>query len=162
MRARMLVIFAVLVATFAFPVSAASGASASATGPTLTLERDCSSYPPRHQVTATVTGLPPFAIYFGEIEFPDGTSLGSPALVADANGSRVISGLGVQTPGLFTGTVVFGNVTLVTTLFVNCAVPASKEECKNGGWRDFGVFKNQGDCVSFVATKGKNPPANGP
>jgi hypothetical protein len=37
--------------------------------------------------------------------------------------------------------------------------PTSKDECKHGGWRDFGVFKNQGDCVSFVATKGKNPPA---
>ena len=26
--------------------------------------------------------------------------------------------------------------------------------------RTFGVFKNQGDCVSFVATNGKNPPAD--
>jgi hypothetical protein len=25
--------------------------------------------------------------------------------------------------------------------------------------RPYGVFKNQGDCVNFVATKGKNPPA---
>jgi hypothetical protein len=38
-------------------------------------------------------------------------------------------------------------------------LPTTKEECKNGGWRNFGVFKNQGDCVSFVATGGKNPPA---
>jgi hypothetical protein len=38
-------------------------------------------------------------------------------------------------------------------------LPTSKDQCKNGGWRAFGVFKNQGDCVSFVATKGKNPPA---
>ena len=37
-------------------------------------------------------------------------------------------------------------------------LPVSKDQCKNGGWRNFGVFKNQGDCVSFVATKGKNPP----
>jgi hypothetical protein len=37
-------------------------------------------------------------------------------------------------------------------------LPTSKDQCKNGGWRDFGVFKNQGDCVSFVATGGKNPP----
>jgi hypothetical protein len=34
-----------------------------------------------------------------------------------------------------------------------------KEHPKNGGWRSYGVFKNQGDCVSFVATNGKNPPA---
>jgi hypothetical protein len=38
-------------------------------------------------------------------------------------------------------------------------LPTSKDECKNGGWRSFGVFKYQGDCVSFVATGGKNPPA---
>jgi hypothetical protein len=35
--------------------------------------------------------------------------------------------------------------------------PTSKDQCKNGGWKDFGTtFKNQGDCVSFVATGGKN------
>jgi hypothetical protein len=35
----------------------------------------------------------------------------------------------------------------------------NKEQCKNGGWRNFPGFKNQGDCVNFVATGGKNPPA---
>jgi hypothetical protein len=29
--------------------------------------------------------------------------------------------------------------------------PTSKEQCKNGGWREFGdAFKNQGQCVAFV------------
>lgn len=37
----------------------------------------------------------------------------------------------------------------------------SKNDCKNGGWQRFfdaqgRPFKNQGDCVSFVATGGKN------
>jgi DNA-binding beta-propeller fold protein YncE len=41
-------------------------------------------------------------------------------------------------------------------------VPTSKDQCKNGGWRSYGVFKNQGDCVSFVATKGKDGPAGSP
>ena len=41
-------------------------------------------------------------------------------------------------------------------------LPTSKDQCKNGGWRTYGVFKNQGDCVSFIATKGKNPPAKQP
>jgi hypothetical protein len=36
------------------------------------------------------------------------------------------------------------------------AVPATKDECKKGGWRNFSGFKNEGDCVSFVATGGKN------
>ena len=34
----------------------------------------------------------------------------------------------------------------------------NKGQCKDGGWQRFG-FKNQGDCVSFVATGGKNPPS---
>jgi hypothetical protein len=38
------------------------------------------------------------------------------------------------------------------------AFPTSKDECKNGGWQSFGVFKNQGDCVSYVATGGRNQP----
>jgi hypothetical protein len=41
-------------------------------------------------------------------------------------------------------------------------LPTRKEECKNGGWRTFGVFKNQGDCVSFVATRGRNQPSGRP
>jgi len=36
--------------------------------------------------------------------------------------------------------------------------PTSADQCKKGGWQTYGVFKNQGDCVSFVATKGKNKP----
>ena len=39
------------------------------------------------------------------------------------------------------------------------SLPTSKEQCKNGGWRNFPGFKNQGACVSFVATGGGNPPA---
>jgi hypothetical protein len=45
-------------------------------------------------------------------------------------------------------------------LVVTCgALPTQKDQCKNGGWNTYGVFKNQGDCVSFVATGGKNPPS---
>lgn len=38
------------------------------------------------------------------------------------------------------------------------SLPTSTDQCKNGGWQDFQIFKNQGDCVSYVASKGKNPP----
>jgi hypothetical protein len=54
---------------------------------------------------------------------------------------------------------IFGGVTDPGTLVATCALPTSKEQCKKGGWQSYGVFKNQGDCVSFVATKGKNQPA---
>jgi hypothetical protein len=34
-------------------------------------------------------------------------------------------------------------------------LPTSNDQCKNGGWRKFPDFKNQGQCVSFVATDGQ-------
>jgi hypothetical protein len=37
--------------------------------------------------------------------------------------------------------------------------PTSADQCKKDGWQAYGIFKNQGDCVSYVATNGKNPPA---
>jgi hypothetical protein len=40
------------------------------------------------------------------------------------------------------------------------AFPTSKEQCQNGGWQAFPGFRNQGDCVSFVVTGGRNPPGN--
>jgi hypothetical protein len=40
-------------------------------------------------------------------------------------------------------------------------LPTSTEQCKNGGWRTYAIFKNQGGCVNFVATGAKNPPAGG-
>ena len=44
-------------------------------------------------------------------------------------------------------------------------LPTSTDQCKNGGWQNYTdgngtPFKNQGDCVSYVATRGTNP-ANG-
>jgi hypothetical protein len=38
--------------------------------------------------------------------------------------------------------------------------PTNKDQCKNGGWQNYPQFKNQGDCVSFVATGGSNPPSS--
>jgi hypothetical protein len=53
------------------------------------------------------------------------------------------------------------SVTINGTTY-NFAPPTTKDQCKNGGWANFtnpGTFKNQGDCVSFVATGGKNGPS---
>jgi hypothetical protein len=36
--------------------------------------------------------------------------------------------------------------------------PTTGDDCKQGGWQKYGPFKNQGDCVSWVATGGKNEP----
>jgi hypothetical protein len=41
-----------------------------------------------------------------------------------------------------------------------CPMPTKKDQCKLGGWRQYGAtFRNEGDCVSFIATLGKNQPA---
>ena len=36
--------------------------------------------------------------------------------------------------------------------------PTSADQCKKDGWQEYGIFKNQGDCVSYVSTHGKNEP----
>jgi hypothetical protein len=39
--------------------------------------------------------------------------------------------------------------TLGTVQIGNCS-PTSKEQCKNGGWRNFPQFTNEGQCIKFV------------
>jgi hypothetical protein len=39
-------------------------------------------------------------------------------------------------------------------------LPTNADQCKKNGWAAYGVFKNQGDCVSYIATKGKNTPTH--
>ena len=60
----------------------------------------------------------------------------------------------------------FFNATLDDVVLLVATLPASKDQCKKGGWKTFinvktdqQIFKNQGDCVSFVASQGKNLPA---
>ena len=81
-----------------------------------------------------------------------------------------ISGMGIgpwqDATGTFTrdGTLVFpgaDNGTFSVSYTVPDPpppVPTSAEQCKKNGWQTYGIFKNQGDCVSYVATHGKNEP----
>lgn len=59
-----------------------------------------------------------------------------------------------------TWTSTSGAATLIPVVPV-AVVPTTKDQCKKGGWMTLvdsagNSFKNQGDCVSFVATGGKN------
>jgi hypothetical protein len=45
----------------------------------------------------------------------------------------------------------------VSSLLQPAPLGLTKEQCDDGGYERFG-FKNQGDCVSFVATEGSNEP----
>ena len=79
----------------------------------------------------------------GQVPFPTGTITAIDVLI-DVQGAADIS-----------------NITVNGVLQVPAPTgPTSKDQCKKGGWKTFTnpSFKNQGDCVSFVATGGKNPP----
>jgi hypothetical protein len=79
---------------------------------------------------------------------------GSSVTVPDANleGSFVFSVDQADLPW-----TVF-HVDELNTFYADQKSELTADQCKNGGWTTYGVFKNQGDCVSFVATKGENPP----
>ncbi|CAN5663847.1 hypothetical protein BH23CHL2_BH23CHL2_10410 [soil metagenome] len=46
----------------------------------------------------------------------------------------------------------------MTTTFDFDPAPQTKDDCKNGGWQDYEAydFKNEGECVSFVASNGRS------
>jgi hypothetical protein len=73
--------------------------------------------------------------------------------VRSAGDCSPLPGGAISDPGLVSGDIVVVDAK---------PFPTSKDQCKNGGWRNYPDFKNEGDCVSFVTTKGKNPPANSP
>ena len=57
----------------------------------------------------------------------------------------------------------FATTALATITPPTSTEPQTTSDCKKDGWRNYGdMFKNQGDCVSFVATNGKNPPDGPP
>ena len=98
---------------------------------------------------------------------PPGTSSGSMSAVLLSAGAHNVS---IQATGYFGGCN-FGRLynwggTLSVTIDPR-PVPAATGDCKNGGWETLfdsagNSFKNQGDCVSYVATKGKNLGAGTP
>ena len=52
------------------------------------------------------------------------------------------------------GTAMIDNISVNGETVGDSAKPASKDDCKNGGWRNFQdpSFKNQGQCVSWVVS----------
>jgi hypothetical protein len=77
-----------------------------------------------------------------QVPFPTGTIQAIDVLI-DVQGTADLSNITVN-----------GQVQVPETT----SAPTTKDDCKNGGWQTFDPpFKNQGDCVSYVASKGKNP-----
>ena len=49
-----------------------------------------------------------------------------------------------------------GELNIRETREFNLLAPLTdKNQCKKDGWENYGIFRNQGDCVSFVQTQGK-------
>jgi hypothetical protein len=115
-------------------------------------------------VTATVSeGSGGFFEFTAEPTSGSAATPNPPAEVVPAVGRQAEFCLTSATPGevLITATARAFNIQerpsgTATVTFV--AFPTDQDQCKQGGWQTFGVFKNQGDCVSFVGTGGKNPP----
>jgi hypothetical protein len=96
----------------------------------------------------------PFFVGVVTVQVTDNGPSGSSDQLGGGLGVRSASdctpiGVATSEPGLLAGDIVVVDAQ---------PFPSSKEQCKNGGWRNFPGFKNEGDCVGFVATKGKNPP----
>jgi hypothetical protein len=108
-------------------------------------------------VTGTKTWAPPQSL--GSCGPSSGTITGQPATYE----ATIVTPSGTFHDEGTASVVIQGGV--VTETFVSSLsaptplLPTSKEQCKKNGWQAFGVFKNQGDCVSFVATDGKNGPS---
>jgi hypothetical protein len=97
-------------------------------------------------------------------QLPGGNFYDTWAHVLSAYGTHAITGIQLVTDGSWavTGgvqTVLVDNVMINSTTYTFEPQP-TKDSCKKGGWQNFtsspGPFKNQGDCVSFFASGGKN------
>lgn len=172
MRRFVLAGLAALVSTVALP----AGANA-AEPPTFTLGSVCEGG--GSIATGELSGLQPGVVYGAQLEISNFGTLYIPSIQPDSAGEYFIGSVPltypltvsivvylnpdqdyVQDPGEATvlqGTVraeqpCHAPITLV-------ARPTTKEQCKDGGWRTYSVFKNQGDCVSYIATGTRNQPA---
>jgi hypothetical protein len=79
----------------------------------------------------------------GQVAFPTGTIQSIDVLV-DVQGSADLTNITVN------------GVTQVPVVS-QVGPPTSKDACKHGGWKTFNhpSFKNQGQCVSYVASHGR-------
>jgi hypothetical protein len=82
-------------------------------------------------------------------------------ITGGTSGSRIIGLSGASSPAdcdfvppVSAAELIEGGISIVDAP----ALPSSKEQCKQGGWRAFGVFRNQGDCITFVSGAGKPAP----
>lgn len=106
------------------------------------------------------------ALFVDTSQLPGGTFYDTWASALVKFGTHAVTGIQLVADGAWA--VAGGNQTvLVDNVKINAktytfeeVVASDKERCKDGSWEAFisspGPFKNQGDCVSYFATGGRN------
>jgi hypothetical protein len=162
MKLKLILTTAIVGAALALP--GVSGAQADS--PKLVLEENCSMKDAQgvqiYGVTVGVTGFPPNTDFTATLSFqdlnPDGStsggsgSVGPATFTTDANGEFItfFGSVGVRSVFILTVDSPYVGGTQSKTVFATCEpTPTTKEQCKDGGWPQFG-FANQGQCVAFV------------
>jgi hypothetical protein len=167
MRTRLFIFAAVVLALVAAPTASAQAASFSINVQIFSIG-PCDPHP---NMAIDVGVLPPFTDVAVLLDYPG--SGGHEGFTGQANVSEGIAHFfETNRPNLIGGTTTITafldddlepdpGAELVTTTVTYCPPPLAAEECKKGGFENFPnlAFKNQGDCVSYVATQGRNPPA---
>jgi DNA-binding beta-propeller fold protein YncE len=87
---------------------------------------------------------------------PDGKSAYATSSLGGTPSGGTVSQYDVGASGALTpktpATLATGSFPFAIAVTPLPRMPTSKEQCKNGGWRNYPQFKNQGQCVSFVET----------
>jgi hypothetical protein len=157
----------VIVLTGAAVLTGTASAAAQTT-PVLQVVESCRGGENDPGFHARASGLPPGEEFIGGYEAvptSDPPFSASATFIASPQGTGELGLSFVTRLDRLTIFIVVEGTRIEQTLIRPCQpplLPTTKDQCKNGGWRNFAGFKTQGDCVSFVATKGKNPPANSP
>jgi hypothetical protein len=96
----------------------------------------------------------PATVATGTFPFKIAVSPGGHSVYVTNNSDNTVSQYDVGAGGALTpkfpATVATGDNPRGIAVTPLPRVPTSKEQCKNGGWRNFPQFKNQGQCVAFV------------
>ncbi len=136
-------------------------------GSVLVPEVDPGQYPvvatcvrPSLNVDTLEAGLRENGAFLEELGFPT-CDINAPEFAAHVEellgpGADILAFLSAFGPDLLESIVEPGALGL--QLFTVLAEPQTTDECKQGGWQQFGSlgFRNQGDCVSFVASGGRS------
>jgi hypothetical protein len=94
-------------------------------------------------------------LYICNVNIAGGAAAGSYPLIVSNVGMSTPDGQAIASTGTDGEILVSGGPSPTPTATPAPAAPTSKDQCKNGGWRNFTfprVFKNQGDCIKFVNT----------